>query len=229
MEIETKLADHLGMDNFSMVDAQRLAAALMGDAIASNMFMLGYAWQKGLVPLASESIERAIELNQVAVAMNKRAFLWGRRAAHDIIAVERAAAPAETLPASERPSTTLEEHIARRVCHLTAYQDKAYADRYTALVEKVRSVEMAKTGRTALTAAVARCYAKLLAYKDEYEVARLYADPAFLQRLSAVFEHGYTLKFHLAPPVLNKPDPVSGEAIECVEQRARRADRLNPR
>jgi indolepyruvate ferredoxin oxidoreductase len=98
------------------------------------------------------------------------------------------------------------------MAHLTAYQDKAYAARYAARVDRVRSVEKAKTGGTLLTAAVARYYAKLLAYKDEYEVARLYADPVFLQRLGAVFEDGYRLRFHLAPPVLNKPDPVTGEA-----------------
>jgi indolepyruvate ferredoxin oxidoreductase len=224
-EIEAQLAQHLGVDGFSMVDAQRLASALLGDAIAANMFMLGYAWQKGLVPLSDSAIERAIELNEVSVELNKRAFLWGRLAAHDLRSVEAAAAPATSnaqggsatdspLPldpsASPDPRASLEQLIAHRVAHLTAYQDKAYADRYAALVERVRSLEKTRTGGTLLTAAVARYYAKLLAYKDEYEVARMHSDPAFRARLNAVFADGYRLRFHLAPPVLNKRDPVSG-------------------
>lgn len=189
------------------VDATRLATALLGDSIATNLFMLGYAWQKGLVPVSHEALEKAIELNGTAVAMNKAAFLWGRRAAHDLARVERLATPPQE--EGHRLSRTLDEAIARRVEQLTAYQDAAYAARYTALVEKVRAAE-AKLGREALTEAVARNYYKLMAYKDEYEVARLYTDGSFLKQIEAQFEGDYKLQFHLAPPAFAEKDPDTG-------------------
>ncbi|TSD89173.1 indolepyruvate ferredoxin oxidoreductase family protein [Mycobacterium sp. KBS0706] len=189
------------------VDATRLATALLGDSIATNLFMLGYAWQKGLVPVSHEALEKAIELNGTAVAMNKAAFLWGRRAAHDLAAVERLATPPQE--EGHRLSRTLDEVIARRVEQLTAYQDAAYAVRFSALVGKVRAAE-AKLGREELTEAVARNYYKLLAYKDEYEVARLYTDGSFLKQIEAQFEGGYTLQFHLAPPSFSEKDPETG-------------------
>ena len=113
----------------------------MGDSIATNPFLLGYAWQKGMIPLSDEALLRAIELNGVAVEANKQAFLWGRRAAHDLASVERAAAPALVEPATHRLSRTLEDLIAKRVEHLTRYQNRAYAERYRALVERVRQAE----------------------------------------------------------------------------------------
>jgi indolepyruvate ferredoxin oxidoreductase len=210
--LEADILDAAGAKNVEFVPAGKLATALMGDAIATNMFMLGYAFQKGWVPLAGDSLLRAIELNGVAVEFNRKAFLWGRRAAVDLARVERLATPAEIIPISQAFSRNLDELIARRVQLLTSYQDSAYAERYRKLVERARETEALKVGGTALTETVARYYFKLLAYKDEYEVARLYADPAFARKIEAMFEGAYKLKFHLAPPAFNKPDPRTGEA-----------------
>jgi indolepyruvate ferredoxin oxidoreductase len=164
------------------------------------------------VPLAEGSLLRAIELNDVAVEFNGKAFLWGRRAAANLAQVERLAMPAEVIPISQAFSRNLDELIARRVEFLTAYQNAAYAHRYRALVERVRAAESKLGTGTALTEAVARYYFKLMAYKDEYEVARLYADPAFARKIEGMFEGGYRLRFHLAPPIFNRPDPRTGEA-----------------
>ena len=212
--LEADLVDAAGAKNVEFVAAGKLATALMGDAIATNMFMLGYAFQKGWVPLAEASLLRAIELNGVAVEFNKKALLWGRRAAVDLERVERLATPAEVVSLSQSLSRNLEEAIARRVEFLTGYQDAAYAGRYRRQVERVREAEARKTGGTGLTEAVARHLFKLMAYKDEYEVARLYSDPAFLRKIEGMFEGGYTLRFHLAPPVLSRPDPRTGEAAK---------------
>jgi len=202
----------VGEGNAEFVDATRIATALMGDSIATNMFMLGYALQKGLVPVSSAAINKAIELNGAAVKMNQAAFLWGRRAAADLAAVERLVAPKTETTATTTISQTLEEMIARRVEFLTGYQNAAYAERYRSLVERVKQAETAKAkGLTGLAEAVARYYFKLLAYKDEYEVARLYADPAFMEKIKAQFEGDYKLHFHLAPPLFSKRDPVTGE------------------
>src|SRR6266851_3384458 len=211
-QLQADIVDAAGAENVEFLPAGRLATALLGDAIATNMFMLGYAFQKGWVPLAERSLLRAIELNGVAVEFNGKAFLWGRRAAIDLARVERLATPAEVIPISQALSRNLDELIARRVEFLTAYQDAAYANRYRKLVERVREVEAQKAGGTALTEAVARYYFKLMAYKDEYEVARLYSDPGFARKVEGMFEGGYKLKFHLAPPIFNKPDPRTGEA-----------------
>jgi indolepyruvate ferredoxin oxidoreductase len=193
------------------IAATELATGLMGDAIATNMFMLGYAYQKGLVPLAAQSLERAIELNAVAVDFNKKAFVWGRRAALDLERVRRIAKPAEVIAIGERFSRNLEELVERRVEHLTRYQDAAYAARYRGLVDKVREVEKQKVGSSKLAEAVARYYAKLLAYKDEYEVARLHAESAFQAKITGMFEGDYRVVFHLAPPLLSRIDPATGE------------------
>ncbi len=202
----------VGADNAEFVGASKLATALMGDSIATNMFMLGYAFQLGLLPVSSEAINKAIEMNGAAVKMNTAAFLWGRRAAVDLKAVERLVAPKVEKAASTAVSETLDEMITRRVAFLTDYQDAAYAARYKALVETVREAEQQKVkGSTALSEAVARYYFKLMAYKDEYEVARLYSSPDFRAKLEAQFEGSYSLRFHLAPPLLAKRDPVTGE------------------
>jgi indolepyruvate ferredoxin oxidoreductase len=200
-----------GGKNADFVPAAQLATALMGDSIATNMFMLGYAWQKGWVPLGREAIERAIELNGVSVAFNQQSFIWGRRAAVDLERVRRVAIPAEVIPIEQHFSRNLEELVERRGQFLTGYQDAAYAGRYRNLVEKTRKAESEKTGSTKLAEAVARYYAKLLAYKDEYEVARLYTDGAFRRKIENMFEGDYKLVYHLAPPLLAKPDPRTGE------------------
>ncbi len=195
-----------GKDRF--VDATRIATALLGDSIAANLFLVGFAWQRGLVPLTSEAIERAIELNGVAVDFNKQAFLWGRRAAHDLAAVDRIAFPR---PPQDRVPDDLETLIAHRKKFLSEYQDASYAERYERLVRRVASVEQEKTPRSkGLTEAVARSYAKLLAYKDEYEVARLFTETGFIDRLKDQFEGDFRIQFHLAPPLLARLDPVTG-------------------
>jgi indolepyruvate ferredoxin oxidoreductase len=172
--------------------------------------MLGYAWQKGLVPLSADAIDKAIELNGVAVEPNRAAFLWGRRAAHDLAAVEKAAAP-RAEPQSHHLSRSLEETVARRVAFLTDYQNAAYAARYTALVEQAKAAEAAQApGFSGLAEAVARYYFKLLAVKDEYEVARLYSDPQFTRSLREQFAGSYKLSFHLAPPLIAARDPETG-------------------
>ncbi len=246
-----------------LLDATQLATALLGDAIASNLFILGFAWQQGLVPLSLEALMRAIELNGAAIEMNQRAFAWGRLAAIDPQAVQQAAglvrnAPTEAertpgtlrelppgewegseagapsaprnpgnepevrgLPASDphpgdapfatlddtRLSRSLDELIARRSGFLVDYQDAAYANRYRQLVDAVRQAEQrVAPGSTALTEAVARYFFKLMAYKDEYEVARLYTGGDFLKRVAQQFEGDYQVRFHLAPPLLAKRD-----------------------
>ncbi|KAA2284070.1 indolepyruvate ferredoxin oxidoreductase family protein [Arenimonas fontis] len=197
------------------VPATEIATALLGDAIATNLFMLGVAWQRGLVPVSFEALIRAIELNGAAVEMNKQAFAWGRLAAVDPQAVLEAAGLAEqpvaTGPADplddEHISESLDRMIERRAAFLTDYQDKAYAGRYLALVDKVRQAEARKLpGSTRLTEAVARYYFKLMAYKDEYEVARLYTSGQFRKRIEQQFEGDYRIHFNLAPPLFSRRD-----------------------
>ena len=199
-------------------DATRLATSLLGDSIAANPFLMGYAWQKGLIPISEDAILKAIELNGVAVKMNTDAFLWGRRAAVDLVAVEEAATPPK--PAGNdlfildqrRPSATLDEAIERRTRFLTDYQDRAYAARYHSLVDWTRRMEGQRApGSTKLTEAVALGYFKLLAYKDEYEVARLYTDTGFVEQVGRMFEGDWKLTFHMAPPVLGETGEDGGE------------------
>jgi indolepyruvate ferredoxin oxidoreductase len=193
-----------GNDNVDFVDAGQIATALMGDSIATNMFMLGYAFQKGHVPLSEAALVKAIELNGVSVAFNKAAFHWGRTAAHDLGSVTKLTTPAKVI--EFKRIQTVDDLIAKRVELLTAYQDANYAKQYKSFVEQVRAEE-AKLGKTTrLTEAVARYYYKLMAYKDEYEVARLYTDGAFQQKIAGMFDGDITLKFHLAPPLMAKHD-----------------------
>src|SRR5450631_1736742 len=210
MEQEIKDAVSTGAAEF--LDATKLATGLMGDSIATNLFMVGYAYQRGLLPLSEASILQAINLNGAATESNTQSFRWGRLAAVDPKRVLAAAIPSEK-HASQQMSTSLDETIARRAKFLTAYQDGAYAKHYTDFVEKVLEAESAKLpGRSVLAEAVARYYFKLLAIKDEYEVARLYTDGDFARRVASQFEGDYKLTFHLAPPMSNKPDSITGEA-----------------
>jgi indolepyruvate ferredoxin oxidoreductase len=207
---EREIRQACGADRVDVIDAGRIATALMGDAIATNLFMLGYAWQKGWVPLSEASIARAIVLNGVSVDFNQQAFVWGRIAAHNLATVEalaRAAAPTQVIEFKRAPS--LEKLIERRVAFLTAYQNAAYARQYSDFVAQVRAAEMRVAGEGAplrLTEAVIRNLFKLMAYKDEYEVARLHTDPAFAAKIAGMFEGDYKLKFHLAPPLLARHD-----------------------
>jgi indolepyruvate ferredoxin oxidoreductase len=209
-EMQHSIARATGADGAEFLDATRLATGLLGDSIASNLFMLGYAFQRGLVPLSAAAIERAITLNGVAVEFNLDAFRWGRRAAIDPALVEARAAPA-TVPASHQLSETLDQVIDRRIAFLTDYQDAAYAARYATRVRQVRNAEAeCLPDETELTAAVARSLFKLMAYKDEYEVARLFTETDFLKRLADRFEGPHKLNFHLAPPLLGDRDPRTG-------------------
>jgi indolepyruvate ferredoxin oxidoreductase len=210
-ELEASIARAIGRDALDAFPAQRHATALMGDSIATNPFMLGYAWQKGAIPVSRAAIERAIELNDVAVAASKRAFAFGRLAAQDMAALLRLAAPAShaTEPA---PPAGLAELVARRRAELVDYQDEAYARRYEALVRRIEQAESrCLPGHTGLTEAVARYAFKLMAYKDEYEVARLYSAPAFRRALAEQFSGWRSLEFHLAPPLLGERDPATGK------------------
>jgi indolepyruvate ferredoxin oxidoreductase len=192
------------------LDGTGIATALMGDSIATNLFMLGYAFQKGLVPLSLDAILRAIELNGVAVEANRRTFAWGRLAAHDRAKVEALVRPVLHEEAPATPS--LADLVERRAAFLTAYQDAAYARRYRDAVAAVETAEKARgRGLTGLAEAAAKNLFKLMAYKDEYEVARLYTDGSFARRLNQQFEGDFRLEFHLAPPLFAKRDPATGE------------------
>jgi indolepyruvate ferredoxin oxidoreductase len=204
--MESAIATHCGADNTRFVDGSGLATALMGDAIATNLFMLGYAYQQGLLPVSASAIEKAIELNETAVDQNKRAFLWGRRAAIDTPAVAQIAFPngvgakqdASVMPTQQ----TLDEQIATRVAYLTAYQNAGYARRYSDWVARIRERESVLQQGDELSRSVARYLFKVMAIKDEYEVARLYTDGSFHKRLAETFEGDYRIRLHLAPPLL---------------------------
>ena len=202
-----------GPDKSHFIDATRIATALFGQSLGANMFLVGYAWQLGAIPLSAAAIERAIELNGEAVGMNTAAFHWGRRAAVDRAAVEALARPAAaTADDARHLSESFDETVGRRVKFLTDYQDAAYAARYRRLVEKAQAAEAARApGKTGLAEAVARYLFKLMAYKDEYEVARLYTDGAFLKQVESTFSgDGLRFEFHLAPPLLARRDRTTG-------------------
>ncbi|MYZ48240.1 indolepyruvate ferredoxin oxidoreductase family protein [Propylenella binzhouense] len=196
---------HAGPGRARFVEAQRLATRLMGDAIAANMFMVGYAWQQGGIPLSREAILEAIRMNGVARRMNADAFEWGRRAAHDLASVEQAAGADAGPPAAE----DLAALVARRTAFLADYQDRAYAERYRRRVERVAAAER-RLGLSGVAEEVARSLFKLMAIKDEYEVARLYTDGAFERQLAETFASWEKLEFHLAPPALARRDPQTG-------------------
>ena len=198
---EATLEEAVGADRIGAFDAEEVAVQLLGDSIYTNPMMLGYAWQKGQVPLSHAALMRAIELNGVQVANNQAAFEWGRRCAHDLAAVRALFQARQVIEFVKKPS--LAEIVERRVDFLTGYQNATYAARYRAFVDKVQHAETQKVGTgTRLTEAVAHNLFKLMAYKDEYEVARLHTDPAFTQRIASMFEGDYRVVHHLAPPAL---------------------------
>jgi indolepyruvate ferredoxin oxidoreductase len=213
------------------IDAAELAVGLLGDAIYANPLMMGYAYQKGWIPLGRESLLRAIELNGQQIENNKAAFAWGRRAAQDLASVQRLIAPAardgedgakggaeiieirrgagqaggEGSQARRLPAEVA-ALVARRERFLAGYQNGAYARRYVEFVEQVALAEQQVAGTTRLAQAVARNYFKLMAYKDEYEVARLYSDGVFMKKIAEQFEGDWKLNFHLAPPAFSRRD-----------------------
>jgi indolepyruvate ferredoxin oxidoreductase len=206
--ITSALETVVGEDAISVVNATRTAEALLGDAIGTNLFLVGFAWQKGLIPLGRDAIYKAIELNAVSVAMNKAAFAWGRRAATDPEYVSNAF---PSYPVRQPPAPPLDKIIERREADLVAYQDSTYARRYHSLIARVMTREAEVTGASGpLAEAVARNFYKLLAYKDEYEVARLYSSPEFVASLNAQFEDIGKLEVHLAPPLLARTDSFTG-------------------
>jgi indolepyruvate ferredoxin oxidoreductase len=174
---------------------------VLGDSIFVNPMILGFAWQKGWVPLGYEALMRAMELNDMAVAQNKAAFEWGRHCAAHWNEVQALLAPEQVVQFHKLDGVDV--LIEKRVAFLTDYQSAAYASRYRAVVERVRTAEAA-LHKTTLTEAVARNLFKLMAYKDEYEVARLHTDKAFLQKIDGMFEGNFTLNYHLAPPLIAK-------------------------
>ena len=191
-------------------DAEQVAVQMLGDSIYTNPLMMGYAWQMGRIPLSLATITRAIELNGVQVDNNKAAFDWGRRCAHDLAAVQALFKAQAVIQFVKKPG--LAEMVATRVDFLTGYQDAAYASSYKAFVEKVQAAE-APLGGTGLSEAVARYLFKVMAYKDEYEVARLHTDKAFTDKIAGMFEGDYKLVHHLAPPLTAKKND-KGELLK---------------
>jgi indolepyruvate ferredoxin oxidoreductase len=191
----------VGEDNVEFVDATTITTALLGSTVSTNTFLLGYAYQKGLLPVSANALEESMKLNGVSIDLNLRAFLWGRRTAHDRAAVMKLIEP-ETIETDTKTS-----FVERRIEDLTNYQDGAYARRYAELVSTVETTGKAvDPASVALTDAVARSAFKLMAYKDEYEIARLYTDGRFARALSEQFQDGGKLTFHMAPPLLSDKD-----------------------
>lgn len=205
-----KVITEVGEDSCHFIDSTKVATELLGDSIASNLFLLGFAWQRGLVPVSANALDQAIELNGVAVEFNKQAFLWGRRCAHQPEKVLSLLKPEKDLAAP----LSLDQLIADREQRLTDYQNAAYAAGYREQIEQVRKADPRADDADSLTRAAARQLYRLMAYKDEYEVARLYSNGDFQRQLQARFEGDYELRFNLAPPLFSKRDPDSGELIK---------------
>ena len=210
--LKRAITNAAGRERTHFIDASRIATALLGQSIGANMFLVGYAYQLGALPLSAAAIEQALELNGEAVAMNVAAFRWGRRAAADLKAVEAKAPRPEAIDPARKLSQSFDEVVERRVVFLTDYQDAAYAARYRAVVERAKAIETAKAlGKTGLADAVARYLFKLMAYKDEYEVARLYADPSFERQVrNDIGGEHLRYQVHLAPPLLARRDKITG-------------------
>ena len=204
-KIKFFLNQAIGHQSIDYVDATGLALDLLGDTIAANTFLLGFTFQKGLLPVSSKAIEKAIELNNVSVDFNKQAFLWGRLAQHDPEAIKKFSSQ------KINSSVLKEKEFAKlRAQDLENYHNVAYARRYKTLLDRVYNVE-SKTELSGLGEIIEKAYFKLLAYKDEYEVARLYTDGSFKKSLEKEFQGPFKLKFHLAPPFFAKRDPSTGE------------------
>ena len=195
------IANAVGLEGLSAFDANRVSAQVLGDTIYINPMLLGFAWQKGWVPLGHEALIRAIELNDVAVAQNIAAFEWGRHCAHHWNVVDALLAPAQVIQ-FHKPQG-VDALVDKRIAFLTDYQNASYARRYSDVVARVKVAEAA-FHKTSLSEAVARNLFKLMAYKDEYEVARLHTNTAFLQKIGDMFEGDYTVNYHLAPPIISK-------------------------
>ena len=207
-DMQQAIREEVGAERCHFIDSTGIAVGLLGDSIAGNLFLLGFAWQRGLIPVSRRALQQAIEINGVAVELNKQAFLWGRRAAHNPEAVLELVESQLRKPRQ----LTLDELIADRTQRLTAYQNASYAAVYSDCLAQVRKLDANPDSH--LTRAVAQSLYKLMAYKDEYEVARLYSDGEFKRKLKAQFGGNYKLRFHLAPPLLAKRDPNSGHLVK---------------
>lgn len=192
------------------IEATNLATDLMGDSIMTNLFMVGYALQKGLLPISAAALQEAIRLNGFSVVENKTALNWGRLAATAFETVKKFAENTKPSDPDHRMSDSLDEMVERRCQFLSLYQDAAYADRYKSLIERVIKIE-SQLNSEKLSRVVAQSFYRLMAYKDEYEVARLYTDGNFKRRLQETFAGKIKLQFHLAPPLLSRKDPQTGE------------------
>ncbi|MCL4771339.1 MAG: 2-oxoacid:acceptor oxidoreductase family protein, partial [Burkholderiaceae bacterium] len=208
---ESAVIAAVGAELVGHFDAEQVAVQLLGDSIYTNPLLLGYAWQKGRVPLSHAALMRAMELNGVQIDNNKAAFEWGRRCAHDLAAVQALFQAAQVIEFVKKPA--LAEMVAQRVEFLTGYQDAAYAAQYRAFVEKVQAAEAKLGSSTRLAEAVARYLFKLMAYKDEYEVARLHTDKAFTDKIAAMIEGDYKIVHHMAPPLMAKRND-KGELVK---------------
>ncbi len=212
---EALVSASVGPGQLGAFDADRLAVALLGDSLYTNPLLLGFAWQKGKLPLSLAALMRAIELNGVQVDNNKAAFAWGRRAAEDLASVQAVVnaqrGATQVIQMVMKPS--LDQVVKTRIEFLTAYQDAGYAEQYRSFVDKVRVAEARISNKEGLSEAVARYLFKLMAYKDEYEVARLHTDTRFTDRIAEQFEGDYKLVHHLAPPLLGKTD-ANGQPVK---------------
>jgi indolepyruvate ferredoxin oxidoreductase len=198
-------------DDSEFFNASQVAVKLLGDSLGANLMLTGFAWQRGMIPIKEDAILQAIELNGVAIDWNKEAFAWGRRLAHQPELIKEFLQQDETVKPLIFTPTATTDWVAKYSKELTVYQDEDYAARYRALVDKVVAAEnAASAGQSTLATAVAKAAYKLMAYKDEYEVARLYSAPDFLQKLEEQFEGDYTLEFNLAPPIIAPKDKTTG-------------------
>ncbi|MCD2167589.1 indolepyruvate ferredoxin oxidoreductase family protein [Comamonas koreensis] len=208
---ESAILAAVGQEGVGMFDAEHIATQALGDSIYTNPLILGYAWQKGRVPLSHAALMRAMELNGVQVDNNKAAFEWGRQCAANLPQVQAMFAAQQVIQLVKKPS--LQELVAKRVAFLTDYQDSAYAADYQAFVDKVHAAEAKLGSSTRLSQAVARYLFKLMAYKDEYEVARLHTTAEFSEKIASMFEGDYKIVHHLAPPTTAKRND-KGELVK---------------
>ncbi|WP_299043988.1 indolepyruvate ferredoxin oxidoreductase family protein [uncultured Tateyamaria sp.] len=199
---EAAIAGVIGSDNLWSLDANALAERLLGDSVFANVMLLGAAWQKGLVPVSEMALKQAIQLNGVAVDRNARAFDIGRIWAQNPDLLE--------VPSAAKTPATMDEIIAHRAELLTAYQDRAYAARYRDVLEFTRGFDEASR------VLAARALYKLMAYKDEYEVARLHTQTGFIRGLDSQFDGDFRVRHHLAPPVLSRKKDARGRPVKRV-------------
>ncbi len=214
IELDSRLAGAVNSQRIDSFNASDIATRLLGDSIASNLFMLGYAYQKGLIPVSARAIEAAIELNNVAIELNKQAFVWGRRAARDLPAIVALAQAAVNGHPTSVPQS-LDAALDLYTRELAQYQSQSLARRYRRAIEAIAKKEQtAIPGSEHFSVTVARSLYKLMAYKDEYEVARLYSSGQFIRDLEQRFDGDYQLRFHLAPPLFARRDPVTGHLLK---------------